>query len=436
MKPLMLLVLLLLSLPFSITVGQETDGLWETEGYGYVIAFDDGLITLYEVTEVSCLLIYEGDRAALAWDFSFENDTLIVTSADPQFYVNTHSLSELPPQCANGGTPESDDPALNFDVFWHTFNEHYAFFDLHGVDWQASYDLYHPQLKSEMTPVELLEIFVPMILPLDDDNVTVDTLIQTIEPANGPMWVADIFDEMNILAKAAQVIAEGYLHTLVTYEPIEFQLSGDNVAGGEIFYGSLSDQVGYINILAMLPPADGLEGATTAIDEVIEALEEKDTIIVDLRFSMRGWDAIALIFASRFADEQRLAYSEQTRDRNGFTPLREFYVTPEGAKQFTGRVILLTSQYTAGAAESFVMALKSFPYVTTIGETTAGAHSDALVRRLPNGWYVTLSNQITYASDGSIYELVGLSPDVEIPFRPELLDEGTDNILDAVLADL
>lgn len=74
---------------------------------------------------------------------------------------------------------------------------------------------------------------------------------------------------------------------------------------------------------------------------------------------------------------------------------------------------------TYSGAEIFVMSTMQFPNVTRVGEATAGALSDVLFFKLPNGREIGLSNERYFASDGVCYEERGVPPHVEAPY-----DEG------------
>jgi len=56
-------------------------------------------------------------------------------------------------------------------------------------------------------------------------------------------------------------------------------------------------------------------------------------------------------------------------------------------------------------------------------------------RHLPNGWRVSLSNELYRAVDGELYEDRGIPPDIAVPFLDRRsLDAGRDAMLDRVLA--
>jgi C-terminal processing protease CtpA/Prc len=204
----------------------------------------------------------------------------------------------------------------------------------------------------------------------------------------------------------------------------------------ELTYAKLDDSTGYLDIPTMAgyaKPEDEKQVLTEALDEILLAFEDAEALIVDVRFNGGGLDSNALLIASRFADQRRLAFSKQTREGDQYTPRREFYVEPQGTSQFTKPVFVLTSRATLSAAEVFVMIMRAFPHVTLVGEPTAGAHSDVMGRSLPNGWEFGLSHQVYYTHDGQVYEKTGLPPDVEVEMSKTALDAGADPILDKAL---
>ncbi len=57
------------------------------------------------------------------------------------------------------------------------------------------------------------------------------------------------------------------------------------------------------------------------------------------------------------------------------------------------------------------LSLRALPQVTHVGEPTRGALSDALEKRLPNGWVVQLSNETYLDAEGRHWEGRGIMPD-------------------------
>jgi C-terminal processing protease CtpA/Prc len=216
-------------------------------------------------------------------------------------------------------------------------------------------------------------------------------------------------------------------------------LHGDMHRAGndKLFYGMLDEDIGYLSILTMTEFAAEQEDEQAvlaeAMDQILLEFKDASALIIDVRLNSGGQESNALLIASRFADQQRLAFSTQTRQGDGYTPLRELPVEPRSMRQFTRPVVVLTSRATLSAGEIFVMSMRSFPHVTVIGEATAGAHSGMLEKSLPNGWRFGLSNEVRFAHDGQVYEEVGIPPDVEVEVSSRSPGSDRDTVLDKAL---
>jgi C-terminal processing protease CtpA/Prc len=75
-------------------------------------------------------------------------------------------------------------------------------------------------------------------------------------------------------------------------------------------------------------------------------------------------------------------------------------------------VIVIISGATVSAAETFTLVMSQLPQTTLLGRNTAGAISNQLRRKLPNGWMFALANEEISTLDGTVYEAVGIPPDV------------------------
>jgi hypothetical protein len=302
---------------------------------------------------------------------------------------------------------------FNFEVFWRTFAEQYALFELYGVDWQARYALFRPRVSANTTDDELFAILSESLAPLTDGHIGLIGGKRRFHPKDYPA---------DFEAHRAQI----------TDYIFEHLVAGPGVtvtAENRMAYQSLNEHVGYIFVTRMDQfspnPADGAAGnaeaAGHALDQALEALSNKDALIIDVRFNPGGYDAISLALASRFTTVDRIGFSKKTRDGDGYTPLREYHIAPAGPRQFTKPVYLLT------------LAMSGLPQVTIVGDRTMGAHSDILTRQLPNGWTFWLSPELYYAPDGQVYERIGIPPDVEVALDAASLVEGSDHILQEAL---
>ncbi len=434
-------VMLVLSLAAPVSAqadpaGGDLDGVWRSVGYGYVIEVQGDLLTIYEETAVSCQAWMQLPAAQLGLTVTLEGDRFRATD-EIGTHITAERLPGLPELCTGGGTPLTTDPETNFEVFWHTFNEQYAFFELRHVDWQAQYERYRPRVTADTTPGELFTVLVEMITPLEDGHVTLASEADLFSPGLPPAWGATGEALRAVVQREFNLLVGEYLHEDQAFMDEHFIVTGAGITvKSPVIYGELASDVGYISLVSMMPPGEDLASAETAIDAALAALADKEALVIDVRFNSGGLDSVALIFASRFSGEERLAYSKHARVGDSFTPLRDFYVTPGGPQQFTGPIVVLTSGMTASAAEIFVMAMRVLPHVTVIGEPTSGEHSDMLGRTLPNAWEFTLSNEEYVLAGGEVFEGAGIPPDVSIALDPAALANGQDVMLNAALTHL
>src|SRR5690606_30673414 len=158
-----------------------------------------------------------------------------------------------------------------------------------------------------------------------------------------------------------------------------------------ITYGLLSSELGYLALSSF----DGsVKGFEDGMDEALEAFSGAAGLVVDVRGNAGGFDPLAQYVAGRFADEERLYMTVRKRNGPGhgdFGEPVEWTVAPTGPSQYTGPIVLLTTYATQSAGETFALAMRELPHVTHLGDTTAGAFSDAIMRETTNGWAYTIS---------------------------------------------
>jgi carboxyl-terminal processing protease len=339
---------------------QAFDGYWKSDGLNTIFEIKGNQGLLCEVTQISCFcpalpsasnqpkaqLNQQGsDTYFLGMKLTMAGDKMGVFLPDAPFYSSWSKITELPDLCKNGGTPKTQEPEVNFQVLWHTFQEKYAFFDVRKIDWQAQYDKYQPLVKADMSQSELFSLMSDMIAPLNDSHVFLfsETQGTFIAYNNNPWWINNDQTQTNII--------NGYLGG-----PGNITTAGNN----HLTYGTLNDKVGYLMIKGEsgYDPSGGAEDvqyAAEGIDQVIQDLGDMKALIVDVRFNGGGLDGVSLALASRFTDQHRPAFSYELRNGNSFTLPYEKYLEPGGKRQFTKPVFILTSKFTVGAGETFIL---------------------------------------------------------------------------------
>jgi carboxyl-terminal processing protease len=208
-------------------------------------------------------------------------------------------------------------------------------------------------------------------------------------------------------------------------------LMGEGVmaGNGRIQYGVLASGAGYIAFASMGGFVDGEfdtayqeRAALDAImDEALTLFSDRgvNAVIVDLSLNIGGYDFIGLDIAGRFASARTLAFTRRAGDDPSAVDF-PLYVEPSRFRRFTGPVYLLTSDLTVSAAEILTLSLRALDNVTHVGEATRGTFSTVLTKYLPNGWELSLSNEVYTDPNGVVWEGRGLEPEIHVSvFNPE-----------------
>jgi carboxyl-terminal processing protease len=151
-----------------------------------------------------------------------------------------------------------------------------------------------------------------------------------------------------------------------------------------------------------------------ALDDAMTSFGGAEAVIVDVSENGGGLDSFARLIARRFAATPTVGYTKHAGDFAGAAP-QEIVLQPPARPGFVGPVYLITGQETASAAEVFALAMRALPNVVHLGEATDGSLSDELWKTLPNGWTLSLSNEIYLDTDGVLWEGRGIQPEILLP---------------------
>jgi hypothetical protein len=398
----------------------ELRGVWRTQGYGLVVDVGRIMVTAYQRTEVSCLPVYRGPAHSLVLgelgDIALNPDGdggLRIDIDGASNPIRTRRLDALPAACDEGGTPQEPTVRDAFDIAWHGLNEHYPFFDRHGIDWRARYEALAPGVR---TLDGLWPAMQDLLAGIDDTLVYLFDPEggRAITPAETPPWHAEAVDFREV-ARANDL-------TRVEDTGLEYTVLDDNI--GYVFLRHTATRPG-------VGTAQDVKAAS-AFSRVADALRDTRAIIFDNRLNPGGSDAVALAYAGFFTDSPVPAFTKEIRTRTGYT-------TPETARTIatdlplTQPVYLLNSGYTAGAAEVLALALGEMPQVTVLGARTAGALSDIMEITLPTDWRLGMAHQVYRDAAGTVVNGVGVAPDTALPFDAPAFRAGRDPGLTRVL---
>ena len=415
-------------------------GVWSSEGYGQILEIRSGSpdrFDRYEVTGISCLKVASG----LLDDYQAAVSRVLRNAEGTRF---THSYpgvlstygyrrtGSLPANCRDGGTAASTDALVNFDVFWATFNEQYAFFAERHAAWNALRSAVRSRLSGASSEDELFDALTELVTPLCDAHVELvsdfaqfNGLINPACMAGMPLFgeIIEQFNNQTQHADAFEYYQQVFVPDVLKLIDDEYLVGAfSSAASGRIRWGDLGAGIGYLGVLSMTnlagpdaTPAQDLAALAPVLDQVMDRFAGYDALVVDVRLNTGGYDRVGFEIARRLADRPRVAFTKQARWGTVHTPGQVHTLDPGDDATFNGRVAVLTSELTASAAENFLLAARAIPGVIQVGETTAGAHSDVLERHLPNGWSFTLSNEVYRAADGSVFEGTGMKPGIEVP---------------------
>jgi len=405
-------------------------GLWERTGYGDVFKIDhNGKITnAYQFTRETCLdassnidSVPEIQTALDAAKLSNKNNTLVVENIDiSAFKVSYQRLKKLPDTCLDNRLIKTATPQNIFKHFWHNFNDYYAFFDKRNVDWTAQYAKFQPQVHENMNDDDLFKIFALMVLPLKDGHISLESSNESFEfPSQTELKIANAFSQQNEFDDIGAFFESVYFKFNKT---IDGYLDADSIKSiktpaGEVVAkrATINHTLGYIQINGMVGVdngnlSDDIKTVRRFMDETMSALQDTRGTIIDIRKNGGGADSISLVIASYFADHKKKVLSKNVRYWAGETETINATIEPTSGSPYLQPVVVIASEDSASAAETFLLIMKSFPQVTLIGENSHGIFSDKLEKVLPNGWDFTLSNEVFYDAEGINYEVIGVPP--------------------------
>jgi hypothetical protein len=424
----------------------KPDGIWRQIGYGNIIELNDTIISVYNISKQHCNLSFREHILDFGKVKNYSKDTLTIQHGSDDWLFTR--LDELPNLCKT--TSElNHDPKDNFQVFWDTFNEHYASFEIKNIDWNEVNKKYEPQVNDNTTDLELYTIFREMITLLNDGHVKMEVPEKIEDDYKNQIEEQEDkyskLDEFNLNKE----IAAYYVDSLRNYN------------AGIVRYGLIGDDVGYIQINSMLMLADynlqkdldlgtfygqywekaqnrkdelqrqdEVDGINKILNTIIKELPEAKSYILDLRFNGGGKDAVALDILNHFSEKEKLAYTKKARIDNGYTNSQKLKIIPSEV-HFSGNVYLLTSHLTSSASEILVLASLANNNYKRIGSTTEGIFSSTLDKELPNGWEYELSNEVYQDLEGKNYENIGISADYQLEYSTN-----KDAFLEQLSADL
>ncbi len=314
-------------------------------------------------------------------------------------------------------------PEHNFEQLWHLFDQHYAFFELKGVNWDSVYQQYRPLITANTSEDSLLHHFAAMLNPLRDGHVRLtraDTNVISLErrPCHFAREFRDRLRDFqeNTFALLSQNGFAEIQHQIPI--PGYVELGFDH-----LYSYTQSSKLGYLRIV-------DCRNALAAFDRIINELSGTKGLIIDLRYNLGG--EVGKEMAARFLSASKVYGYLKTKQPKGFTEPIPLEQKPSGT-QYTPPIVILINDATFSAAEEFVLVLAKESHVKLMGSATGGYLSDAFTYRLPNGIVVSLSNQQYLDLDYQLLEDQGIQPTHTLSNSLKELEAGKDAVLEQAI---
>ena len=311
---------------------------------------------------------------------------------------------------------------------WNSFEEHYAFFEVRQVDWQATKESLLNAADAAADDAALFDAFCKYLQKFNDAHVNLvsDSLRIQCNGAPDPAFYQHFPTDSSF--QALMSVRDATL--------ADIGIDSIKETPSRVFqYGvSPDNKWGYFRIKRFY----GISEASLEVelDRIFDELIYTEVVILDVRTNPGGNDPTAIRIAEHFYRERTLGYFKQERNGPGyedFSELEPYWIEPKPEdKPFLGKVYLVTNGATSSAGDVFAMMIYQRANVVRVGNDTEGIFSDLYRDTLSNGWAFTLSHQRYFSATMEQFEDVGVPVEYQIENTADDLKLGFDPVIRAV----
>jgi len=385
--------------------------------------------------------------------------------------------------------PPGEGRVGNFRRLRRALDAAYPYVELKGVDWDAAYERYAPQVAEAKTDEAYWSLVARMLAELNDGHTGVTSpsarsglrTFAACRDLDGTL----VLDRVGATAQAAG-LARGDIVLAVDGRPIEEALAAvpavlaggstpeqRRAAAAEVVLSTRGEGLTVTVVDARAqertvtlrvpddppppPPAPqgpritgerlpsglglirvpsfGDRDLVAEFDAALDPLMDAPGLILDLRGNGGGNTFVSDPIAGRFLAAPFTYGREHFRLRlpqRGWRPHFDYRVTPRG-ELYTGPVILLIDGGCFSTAENFIVALVDVGRATTVGRATGAGSGNPLPFRLTGGARARFSTGDFRRNDGTPIEGRGITPDVPVAWTVDDLREGRDPDLDVAV---
>jgi hypothetical protein len=278
---------------------------------------------------------------------------------------------------------------------------------------------------------------------LGTSKVFPDTLLLTVETPNKKIATYNLISQ-----KALTIEFENMIYKYITIHPIDTNRNRQE----PISLSWLKDNIAVLTINTF-SPFD--ESYSALLDSLLEAASVAKKLIIDIRENDGGSTEMSYPILKRLCKQKAfLSLAAQTRINNGagkangnwLEEYEDFYLmkayqtdsaewieVESDIKRYEMPVVILVSEYTASAAEDFLIMLyewKERP--TIIGRPTYGSTGSPLVIELPQDGYARICTR-RCLFPYSMKPFTCIKPDIEVIYTLEEYASGIDKEMEKAL---
>ena len=279
---------------------------------------------------------------------------------------------------------------------------HYSYRDLRKVDWEKLWTEYDEKLENAKKPEDFAAVASEALSVTKDPHIWFQVGGKTVAGVGRNAKPNGNFQELPSVVE-------------------DFMRVNPMVATGTV-----DKDISYLAILNLSgsPGAPNMEPAYVALAEA----KEKNGLILDLRFNAGGNELLAREIAGCFITEKKL-YAKHANPG-----IQERWAEPNPDRpSYRGKVAVLTGPYVMSSAEGFLLMMRQAPDVKLIGEKSFGSSGYPKPHDLGNGVTVFLPSWKAMLPDETIFEGIGIKPDIVVPTAPNDFTKGKDPVIDAAI---
>lgn len=404
-------------------------GTWENSLLGHIVKFSSTGIEVFHRLDGFCIQDTGVVPPYTLFAFGVDSNELLLHYYDYRNHTELlHAplafsrISAIPAPCTSEYEFSETSDRDVFSLIWKTFDRYYAFFEERGVDWHEVRRIYEPQARAACNDDELFDVLSRMLGTLDDGHVNLSRGERRYNAGRPRLRarLVDVWKNRNSDLSEQAFVATWHRTVQDSVYSVLDAGSLRSGAAGALEWGTIGETVGYVRVNRFesfteepAPRPQQYNSLRDALRAMSEDLRDTTSSIVDVALNGGGSDAAALTVAAYFADVPREVLQYKVRD----SPVQHIRLSP-AAEPYDRPILLLTSEVTASAAESFVLIMRAFPHVTHVGERTRGGLSSLLPKPFPREFMATISYQQVLDDEGKQYEVSGISPSRRLALFP------------------